>query len=76
MEKDPVPPERVELIKCEIKTELEEAVAFRSPLLRKRRSNISEVANVQGIIKPVEGGEDVAEVQSSIDDAIIGDLAD
>ena len=36
MEKDPIPPERIELIKCEIKNELEEAVSFRNPLLRKK----------------------------------------
>ena len=36
MEKDPIPPERIELIKCEIKNELEESVSFRNPLLRKK----------------------------------------
>ena len=36
MKIDPLTPERLELIKCEIRTELEEEFAKRSPLLRKQ----------------------------------------
>lgn len=78
MEKDPLPPERVELIKCELKQEFEEQMAFRSPLLRKRTSQVgsdlipvSVKESKQGASS--NGGDDV---HSSIDEAMIGELSD
>ena len=68
MDKDPVPPERVELIKCEIKNELEEAVSFRNPLLRKRKSALTD--------EQMASGAEITDVQSnSVNEEMIGDLA-
>ena len=39
--KDPLPPERIELLKCEIKAEVKDEVQRMSPLLRRIQSNDS-----------------------------------
>ena len=39
--KDPLPPERIELLKCEIKAEVKDEVQRMSPLLRRIQSNES-----------------------------------
>ena len=68
MDKDPVPPERVELIKCEIENELEEAVSFQNPLLRKRKSALTD--------EQMASGAEITDVQSnSVNEEMIGDLA-
>ena len=39
MLKDPLPPERIELLKCEIKTEVKDELSRMSPMLRRNLSD-------------------------------------
>ena len=66
MTQDPVPPERVELIKCEIKSELEEAFKNHQNIRRRTSSLID--------IQKAANGDELNDVQSSIDEAV-GDIA-